>query len=330
MALQATSQQIVDYKLMVQSTEASMAALRALGGEAARQNNASELAVRDKTFGEGLEGARTRNKKFLESLSERQRSGLKEIVKKLAKTDAELAQQARALDEQFEVPREAGAQLTGSVQTLEGTLTGLRSEQTELGQEMSIGEASEGNGLRISIPRVKTSVTFDNQAITITTAGMLSNAGTGSEQNTFKLELTADESDLQEHITDVLRAQLDKDDACGDRIAIRTAALTPAEPESLLVARLHYERWACFGQSTMNEMAEGNGKAILPVAPEGGIALHRAEFSDGGSGKLVVVLNGDVQLSADAVASLTNASKPGEARAGEAKSQSSSQPSGQH
>src|SRR5258708_18306576 len=73
LALQATSQQIVDYKLMVQSTEASMAALRALGGEAARQNNASELAVRDETFGEGLEGARTRNKKFLESLSERQR-----------------------------------------------------------------------------------------------------------------------------------------------------------------------------------------------------------------------------------------------------------------
>jgi hypothetical protein len=73
-----------------------------------------------------------------------------------------------------------------------------------------------------------------------------------------------------------------------------------------------------------------NGKAILPAAPEGGIALHRAEFSDGGSGKLVVVLNGDVQLSADAVASLTNASKPGEARAGDAKSQSSSQPSGQH
>src|SRR5258708_20902964 len=86
-----------------------MGGLGGVGGEAGRQNNASELGVRDKTFGEGLEGARTRNKKFLESLSERQRSGLKEIVKKLAKTDAELAQQARALDEQFEVPREAGA-----------------------------------------------------------------------------------------------------------------------------------------------------------------------------------------------------------------------------
>src|SRR5258708_3622246 len=109
LALQATSQQIVDYKLMVESTEASMADLRSLGGEAARQNNASELAIRDKTFGEGLEAARTRNKKFLEGLSERQRSGLKESVKKLAKTDAELAQHARALDEQFEVPREAGA-----------------------------------------------------------------------------------------------------------------------------------------------------------------------------------------------------------------------------
>jgi hypothetical protein len=85
-------------------------------------------------------------------------------------------------------------------------------------------------------------------------------------QQTFKVELTADMSDLQQNFTQVLRAQLNKADRCGEQIAIRNAALTPLPPAGLVMVQLHYERWACFG-SAQNEMAEGNGTIELRLTP---------------------------------------------------------------
>jgi hypothetical protein len=43
----------------------------------------------------------------------------------------------------------------------------------------------------------------------------------------------------------LLSTQLDKDDRCGERIAIQNATLKPAEPASIAVVQLHVERWVC-------------------------------------------------------------------------------------
>lgn len=266
LAMQATAQQIVDFNLMLKSTEAAAAELRALREEAAKQNNAPELASRDKSFGQALDTARTRNKKFLDGLSERQKSGLKELVKKLSKTDADLAQQAKALDDQFEGVRQPGLQIAGSAQGLEGTLTIFHSQQIELGEEMSV--AGGNSDTAINLPPRSNTISFNDQAIAVTTNGVISKDGMGSAPNTFKLELTADVSDLQQNITAVLSGQLDKAETCGERISVQNADLTAWQPASVIVVRMHYERWACFGRSLSNEMAEGNATFEVKLTPE--------------------------------------------------------------
>ncbi len=275
LALQATSQQIVDYNLMVKSTEVARTELQSLLAAAAKENNSSELATCDKSFGQALEVARNRNKKFLQGLSDRQKSGFKEPVRLLTKADSELAQQAKALDDKFEETKAPGPQIADSAKSLEIKLTSFQTQQIGLGREMSITSESENAAIRIA--PVKNSVNFENQPIAVTTSGTISKGTKEGGDNTFKFELITDLSDLQQNITEVLRGQLDKSDPCGERIAIQTAVLTPSEPAILAVVNLHYERWACFGRSTVNEMAEGNGtievKLTLAVGRDGSLQL---------------------------------------------------------
>ena len=267
LAVQATSQQIIAYNLMVKSTAAAGAELQGLLEQLSKPNPGSELASRGATLDQALERARTENKRFLDGLSERQKSGLKEITKKLTKADSDLEQQAKALDQMIADAKAVAQQIAGSGQSLEHALTTFRSQQADLGEEMSIGAANKGPDSAFSIPLVKNSVNVGNQSIVIVTSGLISKGGAEGGQNTFKLELTADLSDLQQNITEVLRGQLNKADRCGEQIAIQNASLTPLAPASLVVVQLHFERWACFGRDTMNEMAEGNGTVEVKLTP---------------------------------------------------------------
>ncbi len=95
----------------------------------------------------------------------------------------------------------------------------------------------------------------------------------------FKLELSADMADLQRNMTGLLGSQLDKDDHCGDRIAIQNATLTPTEPASLATVQLHYERWACikaFGKQQAKRVVGGN--AVIPVKLTPGVDENKTEL----------------------------------------------------
>jgi hypothetical protein len=88
--------------------------------------------------------------------------------------------------------------------------------------------------------------------------------------NILKLGLTADLSDLQQNMTGLLSSELDKDDRCGDRIAIENATLTPLDPASLAVVQLHYERWACanvFGKQEAKKLTGGNAVIQMKLTP---------------------------------------------------------------
>ena len=279
MAVQASNEQKAAYAAMVKSTAAASAQLQGFVSLLDKQNNVSEIAQRDKSFADAIETARTLNKKFLEGFSEPQKSGLKEITKRLAKADSELAQQARSLDQQVEV-NAASAQMAVTARGVEGALTGFQREQVDLGDEMSISSSSASSDVAFNIPTVKNKVNFADQAFTITTSGTISKPVAVAGLNSLAMELTADMSDLQQTITDVLHAKLDTSDRCGERITLQTAALTPQEPASLVVAQLHYERWTCatmFGRESMNEIVEGSGtievKLIPAVAEDGSLRL---------------------------------------------------------
>jgi hypothetical protein len=269
MAVQASNEQKGAYAAMLKSTEAASAELQRFVEQLGKANNAPEVANRDKRFEDGIDTARTLNKKFLEGFSEAQKSGLKEITKRLAKADSELAQQAKMLDQEVEA-NAASAQMTNSAQSLEKALSGFHREQMDLGEEMSITTSGNGQDSAFNLPAVKNTVNFAGQTVTISTSAVVSQGVAEGGQNTFAVKLTADMSDLQQTITDVLRAKLDKTDACGERIALQTAALTPQAPAGIVVAQLHYERWTCttmFGRESMNEIVEGNGTIEVKMTP---------------------------------------------------------------
>ncbi len=367
LAVQATSQQIIDYVAMLKSTTAASEELQGLVAQLNKENNAPETGSRSKTLAQAIEKARSENKKFLEGFSDAQKSGLKEITKRLDKTDSELAQQAKALDQATEA-KAAGPQMTSSAQGLEHALTNFQHAQLDLGEEMSIAIANSGQVYAFNLPAVKNSLTYANQPIDIVTSGLVSRGVAEGGQNTFKLELTVDLSDLQHEITEVLRDQLEKADRCGEQITIRNATLIPAEPASQVDVQLHFERWACFGKGPGTEMAEGNatlevkltpavgedgtlrlvpeitridaqglvgellhsgslGESLrdgiresllsvvrqsgdfnttLPPAAKGNAKLERAKFEGTGSGKLMVVMDGEIRVSDEKATSLTS------------------------
>ena len=269
MAVQASSEQKVAYAAIVKSTAAAGAELQRFVELLSKGQNAPEVARHDKSFEEAIETARTLNKRFLEGFSEVQKSGLKEITKRLGKADSELAQQAKVLDQEVEA-NAAAPQMAGSAQNLERTLTIFQGEQADLGEEMSIAPSSKGQDSAFNLPPVKNTVKFSDQAITVITSGVVSNSVAEGGGNTFAVQLTADMSDLQQTIADVLRVRLDQADRCGERIAVQTAALTPRGSVAVVTTQLHYERWTCntmFGRESVNEMVEGNGTIEVKMTP---------------------------------------------------------------
>ncbi len=265
LAVQATSQQIIAYNLMVKSAEAASAESRTFQHQLGKGGVASEISSRA-ALEQSLEKARAENKKFLDELSETQKTGLKEIIKRLAKADSELEQQARALDQTAADSKAVVQQVAAAAENLDHALTSFRAQQADLGEEMSIGAANSGQDSSFNILPVKNSITFAHQAIAITTSGVISEGSVAGGENTFKLELTTDLTDLQLNITEVLRAKLNKADRCGEQITIQNATLTPLAPASLATVQLHFERWVCLG-GTINEMAEGNGTIEVKLTP---------------------------------------------------------------
>jgi hypothetical protein len=116
------------------------------------------------------------------------------------------------------------------------------------------------------IPPQKIPFTVKDQQAYIFASAVVSMSTKNSATENFRLQLTADLTGLQENLTPLLSAQLDKDDRCGERIAIQQATLTPAPPAALATVQLHYERFACvkaFGKQQAKRLVAGN--AVVPI-----------------------------------------------------------------
>src|SRR5580658_4344539 len=92
---------------------------------------------------------------------------------------------------------------------------------------LSVGaRPSLAQNATFNIPPVKIPLKIKEQTVAITASGVVS-VHSSKDQNAsiFRLELRADLGELQQNVTALLASQLDKDDACGDRIAIEHAEL---------------------------------------------------------------------------------------------------------
>jgi hypothetical protein len=128
------------------------------------------------------------------------------------------------------------------------------------------------------IPPQKISLNVENQPLTISAWGIISVRSSGRDAYLLKLELDADLSDLQQNMTGILRSQLDKNDPCGDHVAIEHATLMPAGAAGQAVVQLHYERYTyvkAFGQRMTKKLVGGNGTVQMKFTPtvEGGKTL---------------------------------------------------------
>jgi hypothetical protein len=144
----------------------------------------------------------------------------------------------------------------------------------------------------LKIPPVKTSVEIAGQPVTFTVWGSVS----AEPANAFRLAVTADLSDFQEHLTPLLGAQLNRSDRCGERLSVERATLSPAPPSSLLVVSVHYERWGCakaFGKELVKRLVGGNGvveATLTPSVNANAVSLTsqvRKIDADGGLGEVL-------------------------------------------
>ena len=217
---------------------------------------------------------------------------------------------------------------------------------------------------------VKIPVNVKDERITLLASGLITLTRQTQGLNILDLQLTGDLADLQQNLSELLSAELNKDDHCGDRIAIEQATLAPAEPGSLATVQLHYERWGCakvLGKQEAKRLVGGNAvmqmtltpaveqgstelrlvpemgptqadgslgellrsgtvgemlrekiresilkalqkgtdlSATLPPAVQGYAKIKDARFRDGGSGRLLVLLDGEIQISNEQVQAL--------------------------
>jgi hypothetical protein len=120
------------------------------------------------------------------------------------------------------------------------------------------------------IPPQRIPLKIENQLLTVAASGIISVGSRGHNEYVLKLELHTDLSDLQQNMTGLLRSQLDKDDACGDHIAIEHATLMPVGPVGRGVVQLHYERYTCvkaFGKRMTKKLVGGNGTIQMKFTP---------------------------------------------------------------
>ncbi len=265
LALQGTSQQVAEFQRLIKITEAAQSAVQSFQQQLHEEKGPAESPRRD-ALDQAMENARSETRKFQESFSVAQKSGLKDLTKRLAKADSDLDLQQKRLLQGLDA-NTARPEMASLAANLEKALTDFYNQQLALGREMSI-TLSSGQDLAFTLPRVKSTVSIGHLTVPVAISGALSQIAAQGGQRTFKLELVADLSDLQQNIGEILRALIDTSPACGQRLAIRQASLTPATPASLLKIWLHFERWMCtrtLGQATSNELAEGDGTVEIKL-----------------------------------------------------------------
>lgn len=124
--------------------------------------------------------------------------------------------------------------------------------------------------LNFRIPPVTTSVGVQDVHIAIIASGNVSRIAKDKGTDVFRVDIDADLRELQQNLLPLLKAEMDRNEPCGDRIALQEATLVPTPPAGLLTAKLHYERYACakaLGKQIVKRLVGGNATLEVKLAP---------------------------------------------------------------
>lgn len=126
---------------------------------------------------------------------------------------------------------------------------------------------AQSNDVTLKVPPVKTSLSLKGQPVGITAWGTVAAV---PRAGVFRLAVTADLGEFQEHLTPILAAELNQSDRCGDRITLQRASIAPAAPSSVLTAALHYERFVCakaLGKEIVKRLVGGDAEVEVSLTP---------------------------------------------------------------
>lgn len=273
--VQATSAQIAEFQAWLKTTDSAKSQIQQF-----TQN--PHPAASTSALDQALDALRTQTGNFVDGFSEKQKSGLKEQTRLLDRAETEVADHQKRLDQELQISSTPTVALTDDAASLAKALDNFSSQQLGLAREMGIVLANSQD-VTFNLPAVKSTVTVANQTLQLTVSGILAQTATDAGKRTFHLEIMDDLTDFQQNITEVLRAAVNGDNACGERLSVRRATLMPAVPGGSLNLQLHYERWACLriaGQTSPTELAENDGEVEIRLLPaiSQGVLQVKADF----------------------------------------------------
>ena len=259
LAVQATRQQIAEFQQLVKITGAAKDKLAAFASQNAKREAWDP-------FNQALSAARDASKKFQDGFSEPQKSGLKEITKRLEKSDSDLEQEVRHCEQAVESPS-AAAEISARAAAVDKALADFSDQQLALGREMGITLAS-AEDVTFNVPILRTPVKIPGGPIEIRVASSLSQTNAEGDQRKFRLNTAVDLSDLEQSISPIMSAALDHGRTCGDRLFVRQATISSVAPASSVVLSLHFERWSCgLRASSATELGESEGSVEVKLTP---------------------------------------------------------------
>jgi len=141
-ALQASPDQVVQFQRLNESTQVARKSAQDLL-KLAENASKTDLSRPTNLLASALEEAQTDNQDFLQSFSAVQKSGLKEVTKKLGKANSDVTKRSKALTRDRERSTTGGQQISGVAEKLDKALSDLQARQLAIGSEMGIqSEAS--------------------------------------------------------------------------------------------------------------------------------------------------------------------------------------------
>jgi hypothetical protein len=141
-ALQASPDQVAQFRRLTESTQAARKTAQDLL-KLAENPSKTDLFRSTDELASALDQARTDNQKLLQSFSAAQRSGLKEVTKKLDRANSDVAKRSKDLTRDLERSPIARRQYSGIAEKLDKALGDLQARQLAVGTEMGIqSEAS--------------------------------------------------------------------------------------------------------------------------------------------------------------------------------------------
>ena len=131
--------------------------------------------------------------------------------------------------------------------------------------------APAGAAAGAEIPIRQRIVTTDvaGTAVPVPLAGWIAATGAGADLDA-RIVLAADLRPAQQRILPILRARLDRDDPCGERIAVRRAALTAVASAARVTAELSYGRSVCItrnGKRYRTQLIAESGRLVFDITP---------------------------------------------------------------